>query len=152
MKKVATLFFLFIFLIILSSVKYNKKVLSVFNEENNDYNLYKINIEDTNLNTNQFSKFFSRYNVSIVGIYLNYNLLYKDKLTNFEYYKFTDNNINKNINRFLENIENYLDEMGNINYLNNIRTNGVNISKVTIYCTENEIDKILKANNLIYVE
>jgi len=139
MKKYIIIGLLFLFLI---NIK--QKIEPVFNT-NNVYSIYYLDFKNTNLNTENFLKYFNNPNIDILKIEPYINPIYKYKFSLTEYlfnYSSKNNNLKTFKKRFLEEIKGI-----NYNDYSLCVINGIKIDMVKVYTTKEEIDKLLKLDN-----
>lgn len=137
MKKVAALFFLVILLIVTSNK--TSEVYPVFNDTDNSFYMYKLNVLNNSVNTKNIYDIFS--DTSIIGIYVD-----------LEYYKFNNYDLKVNISEFENYYKEKLDNLGNINKLSEIEKYGINISNIVVYTTISNIEDILNKNKFLDLE
>lgn len=134
--------FLVMLMVIISSFILNLKQednIMVFNEYDNDYGMYILQFPNYNISTNNLENKFR--NIKIIWLEPYINILYKDKLDYKKYY-FEDISLKENINRF----KNYFltklkDNNFNIEAIN-YQISGIKISKMKIYASEEDINKL----------
>lgn len=137
-----------IILIVLLMENFNKQeVLPVF--DYNEEEMLIANIIISNLNTNNFYYYFDEQ-INIVGIYPKVNMLYKDKIGNM-FYRFSSNSIKYNINTFIKYYKNTLKKNNYTNDLVLSEYNGINIERVQVYISYDELKQFLDdCNNCSY--
>lgn len=140
MKKILLIITICILLSIVSVKSYNRyKEL----QNDNSYNIYTVSID--NLNTENFTNYFK--NIEVVKIYPQVNPVYKNILGNISY-KFSSNNIQNEINSFKKY---YLSAIKKNSYsdYDYLYFNGINIDKVSIYTSGNELYKFLTTTGAV---
>ena len=140
MKKILIIVLIMILLL-------NKKEdIYVFKEENSN-NLYEINLIN-NISTSNFEKHLSDFD--IIWIKPKINDIYKDKIRKKIYY-FTDKSIKENIDYFLEQFTNNLNDLGLRGEASVYKTSGILIEKIKTYASDEQIDNLKKKFNNIKV-
>lgn len=134
MKKI---FLLLIICILLSTMTTKSYIIYHIPKNDNIYNIYTISIE--NLNTKNFTNYFQKTKIN--KIYPKINPIYKNMIGNISY-KFKTNNINQELNTFKKSYLKLIKKNSYTDY-NYIYVNGINIEKVEIQATEEEINKII---------
>ncbi len=130
-KIILLIFFLFILNLNIKSKNYNY----VINDETYEYRYVSIE----NLNTNNFINYFKEVNV--ISIYPKVNPIYKDKIGNI-YYKFINNNISEEIEKFKYNYIKLIKKNSYSDY-NYLYVSGINIDKVLIYISNKELNNFI---------
>lgn len=124
----------------------SNKVLPVFNEYNNNYDIYLLDISKENINTFNIFEYFD--DVKILEIYPYINPIYK-KLLNLSNYSFNTYLSNKkNISLFTNLYLKKLDENSLKEELVKYRVNGIKINKIKIYTSSNNINNLLVNKNI----
>ena len=134
MKKI---FLLLIICILLSTMTTKSYIIYHIPKNDNLYNIYTISIE--NLNTKNFTNYLKKTKIN--KIYPKINPIYKNMIGNISY-KFKTNNINQELNTFKKSYLELIKKNSYTDY-NYIYVNGINIEKVEIQATEEEINKII---------
>lgn len=134
MKKI---FIILIICILLSTI--TTKSYNIYHIPKNDnlYNIYTVSIN--NLNTKNFKKYFNKTKIN--KIYPKINPIYKNIIGNVSY-KFKTNNINEEIDTFKKSYLKLIKKNSYSDY-NYLFINGINIDKVEILATEEEINDFL---------
>lgn len=145
MKKILVLT---IIMIILFSVTNKEKVIMVNSELETD-EMITVLLTIPGLNTNNFTNYFDN-SIEIIGIYPKINLIYQKKIGNM-FYTFDKVNIKQNINSFSKYFKNVLEKYNFNNDLILINYNGINIDKVKLYISSDDLNKFMKnCNNCKY--
>lgn len=141
-KYIIILFSIFIFSLVIIN---DNELTLVFNEEDNEYSMYILELENSNISTNNIENIFK--DIKIIWIEPYINTLYKDKL-DYRYY-FEDISLKQNLNKFKNNL---IKKINNLNYKNlaiNYEITGIKVNKMKVYCKENDILN-LNMNNINY--
>lgn len=141
MKSVLSMIFFCVGTLILSILFFvdTEESISTMLQEDN-YNEYQVfTVYTDNLTTKNFNKYFSSSS-QFLTIYPKINPLYQDKLGNI-YFSCSNN---CNLNEFINYYKKVLETNNLKNDLTNIDYYGVSISKVKIYSTKIELEKILR--------
>ena len=118
-----------------------KNIQPVFNEQDNIYNLYLLDISKENIDTNNLATYFDNY--KILEIYPYINPLYK-KIINIKKYDFdTVLSNKKNISNFITMYLNILDENALNEELVKYYLNGIKINKIRLYASKKEISNLM---------
>lgn len=142
-----------ILIIVIVIILYQPKqeIQQVFLENNNDYNIYNLNVQDQLITTKNFNKYFKNSNFEILGIYPQTNYLYnKNYFNEKEYYAFKSSKIQVEILQFEKKYQEYLKAKGIL--LNNGELNGIYLKKVKVYGTLEQVDQLLKKHSKIKIE
>lgn len=134
MKKITTLFFLFILIILLiKSNQGTEQVMLVNFVDDESYEKVYLKFEDGSLTTKNFKIYFNS-EMKIISLYTSNNCFKNNR------YLFQFKNLDSNLNSY---IDYYNDLLANdISYY----FNGTPISIVELYISTNELNKILKKN------
>lgn len=142
MRKIFVLTCLIVFCII-CVLFFNKeeKTITVFNEQENSYDVYLLDLSQNNITTTNLTDYFD--GTKILEIYPYINPLYK-KVINFSSYTFNTAISNK------KNISNFISEYKEQLKLNALTTeslkvniNGIKINKIKIYTSNNVINNLI---------
>lgn len=125
---------------------YEKKDIKTISDDS--YKMYYLIFDNKGLNTSNFYDYFNDDTV-IIGIYPYISSLDKLKIKDNLYYEFSSNknNIDDFINYYVSSFEKY-------NYKNKtigIKINGINIDKVKVYTSYNDIYNFLQKYDVKYV-
>lgn len=141
MKKLIIIFLMIIIILMTNS---KEETLSASNILNNpeDKNAKIVYLMIPNLTTKNFNNYFSN-DSDIIGIYPTVNPLYQKKLGDM-FYSFNYQSLKININNFLNFYRQKLKKNNFTNDVIAIDYNGVPISKVKVYMTNEQIRNFLK--------
>lgn len=118
----------------------------VFNEQDNSYDVYLLDISKENINTNNIFNYFE--DVKILEIIPYINPLYK-KVINISSYSFNTILSNKkNISLFINEYLNKLDEYHLKEEIINYRINGIKINKIKVYASNYSMNNIINNYNI----
>lgn len=132
MKKIATLFFLLIFLIILS-IENNESTILVSKVEDNTYEKLYLKFDDDLLTTKNFKIYFNN-DIKLISFYTS------NDCVNNQRYLFRFNDINSNLNGYID-FYNKLYMFDTSNYFN-----GTPIGIAEVIIDNDNIEKILSKN------
>lgn len=110
--------------------------------DNNSSSVYIVYLTIPGLTTKNFSNYFNDTS-DIIGLYPYVNPLYRAKLGNL-FYRFKIGSLESNINNFTKYYKQKLVDHNFNNDLIKIEYTGINIDKVKIYLTSDEVKKIFK--------
>lgn len=129
----------------------NKETIKVSNISNfkiDDYNVFYLDISETDITTKNIDKYISK-NIDIISITPYINPIYKDKIDNIKYNFMSNLSLKKNINKF----ENYYkDIINSYNYIDDIDYNikdGIKILELEVYARGIDIVNLIYDNNEI---
>lgn len=108
----------------------------------NEEDITIVNIIIPNLNTNNFSDYFNEQ-LEIIGLYPKVNILYKDKIGNM-FYSFSKDGIKANITSFIKYYKSVLRKNNFTNDLILTEYSGINIEKVKVYLSYEELNYFLR--------
>lgn len=138
MKYVLNIIILFIFVVIITNITNNQdNAISVLSLDDNFYQIY--DIYTNNLSTKHIDKYFSN-TTNFMAVYPKVNVLYKDRVGDISYK--CQNNFD--INDFVIYYKSILEKNNFYQDLINIDYYGVNIEKIKVYASKEELDKILQ--------
>ena len=136
------LVFLFSFLIITNG----EETTMVFNEQDNSYDVYLLDISKENINTNNIFNYFEDCKILEIIPYV--NPIYK-KVININSYSFnTILNNKKNISLFINEYLNKLDEYHLKEEIINYRINGIKINKIKVYASNYSMNNLINNYNI----
>ncbi len=137
-----------IFLTILFLVNYKEEyIYPVF--DYNEEEMLTVNIFIPNLNTNNFYDYFDEH-IDIIGIYPKVNILYKNKIGAM-FYSFSQNSLKTNITSFVKYYKKTLKKNNFTNDLVLCDYNGINIEKVKVHISYEELKYFIgNCYNCIY--
>ena len=145
--------FIIIFLIILFSsliITNGEEVKMVFNEQDNSYDVYLLDISKENINTNNIFNYFDDCKILEIIPYV--NPIYK-KVININNYSFNTILSNKkNISLFINEYLNKLDEYHLKEEIINYRINGIKINKIKVYASNYSMNNIINNYNIKLVK
>lgn len=141
MKKIFIIVTILIMLILLT----NKEEVMVVNNELDSNEMGTVLINIPGLTTNNFTNYFDG-SIEIIGIYPKVNMLYKEKIGNM-YYQFNKNNIKQDITNFSKYYKGVLEKNKFNNDLILINYNGINIEKVSVYISGDNLEKFMRKCN-----
>lgn len=155
-KKIFVLFLFIVLLNILVSPK-NKSLVTVFNEDlktasSDDYKIYTVYTSTDNINTNNLKAILNNFNSKYINIMPYISDIYKDKIENqINYYQLDTTNYEISITRFIDNYLKVLKSNGLYKDINMVNVEGVKISKIEVFTSINELNKIInKYPNVTY--
>jgi len=155
-KKIFVLFLFIVLLNILVSPK-NKSLVTVFNEDlktasSDDYKIYTVYTSTDNINTNNLKEILNNFNSKYINIMPYINDIYKNKIENqINYYQLDTTNYEISITRFIDNYLKVLKSNGLYKDINMVNVEGVKISKIEVFTSINELNKIInKYPNVTY--
>lgn len=126
-------------------VNTSEDTISVFNEMDNNYNIYNLDISQANITTNNFSNYFSNYKIININPYINpiYEKFIPIKTYLFDMSKSSSSNISEFKEIYLKHIydNNYINDYQRLNY------NGIKINKISVYTTKKRLKRILNNKN-----
>ena len=131
--------------LLLVSFSYKEKTDYAFLEKENfeDTNYQHYYLLFDNLTTKNFNTIFNN-NINIITIYPKSNQIYSNK--QLRSYDFLNSNLNYNINNFIKFYNKFLDENGLGLEKDKAIVNGIEIEKVKVYTSSEEIYNFLKKN------
>ena len=136
------LVFLFSFLIITNG----EETTMVFNEQDNSYDVYLLDISKENINTNNIFNYFEDCKILEIIPYV--NPIYK-KVININSYSFNTILSNKkNISLFINEYLNKLDEYHLKEEIINYRINGIKINKIKVYASNYSMNNLINNYNI----
>ena len=145
--------FIIIFLIILFSfliITNGEEVKMVFNEQDNSYDVYLLDMSKENINTNNIFNYFEDCKILEIIPYV--NPIYK-KVININNYSFNTILSNKkNISLFINEYLNKLDEYHLKEEIINYRINGIKINKIKVYASNYSMNNIINNYNIRIVK
>lgn len=113
---------------------------SVFQEQTNGTLKYQIILENNEVNTNNFVKYFINYQVESISPYI--HPLYKNKAKPIQEFTFDYTTMGSNIEKFTKKYISFLEKKGYKQEALKARLSGIIIEKVVIYSEEEEIIKL----------
>ena len=122
------------------------KTKTVFNEEDNNYHIYTLNVQNANITTINIESFFSNY--TIISIEPMINPIYKNIINLNKYHFNTTKSITKNIKNFNELYMKYLQDNALTEEENNFNYNGLKISSIKLYTSQKNLNNILLNPNI----
>lgn len=122
------------------------KTMPVFNELDNSYNIYTLDISKQNINTKNLLDYFD--NIKILEVYPYINPIYK-KLINLPNYSFNTALSNKkNISLFTSLYLRKIDDNSLSEELAKYKINGIKINKIKVYATNSIINHLIFDKNM----
>ncbi|NLM63619.1 MAG: hypothetical protein GX190_04835 [Mollicutes bacterium] len=157
MKK--KLFILLLLILIMNVlIFYNKKendelVFADKDIQEHEYAIYNLNVDDLNITSKNVSQYFQETEVKILGIYPKINKLYQNKFSNkIGYYSFNKAIVNQNLTELETMFKKLLKDYGLNNEIEKVEINGVGISKIRVYASNNDLKKLLNNNPKMQIE
>ncbi len=129
----------------------NKRTMQVSNISNfkiDDYNVFYLDLSETNINTKNIYKYISK-NIDIISITPYINPIYKDKIGNIKYNFMSNLSLKKNINRFENYYKDIIKEYGYIDDIDYSIKDGIKILELEVYAKGIDIVNLIYDNNSI---